>query len=155
VTQPLVLVDYAHTPDALAQALSALQPVAQHRGGKLLCVFGCGGDRDRSKRPLMARAAEQGADAVTLTQDNPRTEHPAQIEADALAGLADPSRVTVERDRAKAIAWTIQQAAAEDVVLIAGKGHEDYQEIMGVKHPFSDQAVARAALERKANEVFA
>ncbi len=147
-TLPLALVDYAHTPDALSKALAALRPVALHRGGRLHCVFGCGGDRDRSKRPLMARAVEQGADAITLTQDNPRTEPSAQIEHDVLAGFSNPERVSVQSDRAQAIAQALELADSRDVVLIAGKGHEEYQDTMGVKHPFSDQDAARSALQR-------
>jgi UDP-N-acetylmuramoyl-L-alanyl-D-glutamate--2,6-diaminopimelate ligase len=147
--RPLVVVDYAHTPDALAQALAALRA---HAGGRVLCVFGCGGDRDRGKRPQMAAIAEAGADAVIVTDDNPRTEPGDTIVADILAGfsheaLTQPGRIAVERDRGAAIARAIRAAAAQDIVLIAGKGHEPYQEIDGVQHPFDDTATARAALE--------
>jgi UDP-N-acetylmuramyl-tripeptide synthetase len=144
---PLVVVDYAHTPDALDKALMALRPGTQARGGKLWCVFGCGGDRDRSKRPLMAQAAQQRADHVVLTSDNPRTEDASAILADIVHGLSQPADL-IEPDRAKAIAAAVRAARAQDVVLIAGKGHEDYQIIGKTKHPFSDQAVAREQLER-------
>jgi UDP-N-acetylmuramyl-tripeptide synthetase len=144
--QPLVLVDYAHTPDALEKALQALQPLARERGGALWCVIGCGGDRDASKRPLMAAAAEREAQHPVLTSDNPRSEDPLAILAQMRAGLAQPDAARIEPDRAAAIARAVQGAAAHDVVLIAGKGHEDYQDIMGVKKPFSDLEQARAAL---------
>jgi UDP-N-acetylmuramoyl-L-alanyl-D-glutamate--2,6-diaminopimelate ligase len=146
---PLVLVDYAHTPDAVAKALAALRPLAQRRGGRLWCVLGCGGDRDPGKRPLMAAAAEQGADRVVLTSDNPRSEDPAHILAQMRAGLRDPAAVLIEPQRAAAIDAAVQQADAADVVLLAGKGHETYQEIAGVRHPFSDTDEARAALRRR------
>ena len=142
--QPLVAVDYAHTPDALAQALAALRPVAQARGGRLWCVFGCGGNRDASKRPLMGAAAQQGADAVLVTSDNPRGEAPQAIIDQILQGMAPG--VQAEPERAAAIAQAVARADAVDVVLIAGKGHEDYQEVQGVRHPFSDMAQARQAL---------
>ncbi len=144
---PMVVVDYAHTPDALDKALSALKPLAAARGGKLHAVFGCGGDRDRTKRPLMGGIASRLADRVTLTSDNPRTEVPAQILADIAAGAAGAR--TVE-DRGQAIGEAVAQAAREDVVVIAGKGHEDYQEIHGVRHPFDDAKQARAALIERA-----
>lgn len=144
--QPLVLVDYAHTPDALEKALSAARPVATRRGGRLCVIAGCGGDRDRSKRPLMAAAAERLADVVVLTSDNPRSESPEAILADMVAGLQHPQNVAVVKDRAEAIAQTIARASPADVVIIAGKGHEDYQEVQGVRQPFSDQAHARVAL---------
>ncbi len=147
---PMVAVDYAHTPDALAKVLAALHPMAQSRGGKLWCVFGCGGDRDTSKRPLMAQAAEQGAHKVVVTSDNPRSESADGIIAQIVAGLAAPARAQVQSDRALAIADAVQQAGAQDVVLIAGKGHEDYQDIAGTKHAFSDTAHARTALQRRA-----
>lgn len=146
-TQPLVLVDYAHTPDALEKALHALQPLARERGGALWCVIGCGGDRDASKRPLMAAVAEREARHAVLTSDNPRSEDPLAILAQMRAGLAQPDAALIEPDRAAAIARAVQGAAAHDVVLIAGKGHEDYQDIMGVKKPFSDLEQARAALQ--------
>ena len=146
---PLVLVDYAHTPDAVTQALRALRPLAQSRGGRLWCVLGCGGDRDPSKRPLMAAAAEQQADRVVLTSDNPRSEDPLRILSQMQQGLREAAAVRVEPDRAAAIDWVVHQAEPADVVLLAGKGHEDYQEVAGVRHPFSDLAEARAALQRR------
>ncbi|TSE35735.1 UDP-N-acetylmuramoyl-L-alanyl-D-glutamate--2,6-diaminopimelate ligase [Tepidimonas charontis] len=149
---PLVLVDYAHTPDAVAQALRALRPLAQRRAGRLWCLLGCGGDRDPSKRPLMAAAAEAGADAVVLTSDNPRSEDPLAILAQMQRGLRAPGKAHVEVDRARAIDWVVYQAAPADVVLLAGKGHEDYQEVGGVRRPFSDVAQARAALQRRREE---
>ncbi|WP_424894986.1 UDP-N-acetylmuramoyl-L-alanyl-D-glutamate--2,6-diaminopimelate ligase [Tepidimonas sp. HKU79] len=146
---PLVLIDYAHTPDAVAKALQAVRALAVRRGGRLWCVLGCGGDRDPGKRPLMAAAAERGADRVVLTSDNPRSEDPLHILAQMRAGLADPAAAIVEPDRAAAIRWTVQHAAAADVVLLAGKGHEDYQEVAGVRRPFSDRAHAHAALRQR------
>ena len=140
-----MVVDYAHTPDALEQALKGLQPVAQARGGKLHCVFGCGGNRDATKRPLMGQAAQRQADVVWVTSDNPRGEVPAAIVAQIVAGM-QPDAVQVQVDRALAIEQAIAQAQTDDVVLLAGKGHEDYQEIMGVKHPFLDMDQAQAAL---------
>jgi UDP-N-acetylmuramoyl-L-alanyl-D-glutamate--2,6-diaminopimelate ligase len=146
---PLVAVDYAHTPDALEKALEALRPMAVQRGGQLWCVFGCGGDRDASKRPLMGRAAQQRADRVVLTSDNPRSEDPLAILAQIRQGLLPGVSAEVEPDRALAIASVLGRAAAQDVVLIAGKGHEDYQEVAGVRRPFSDMAQARAALQAR------
>lgn len=140
---PLVVVDYAHTPDALANVLSALRDVAQARGGKLICLFGCGGGRDPGKRPVMGRAAVAGADIVCITSDNPRWESTTEILSAIAAGA--PGAATVE-DRAEAIAQTIAQAAAEDVVLLAGKGHETEQEIRGQRYPFDDAAHAKVAL---------
>ncbi len=148
--QPLAVVDYAHTPDALAQALAALGPVAGSRGGRLWCVFGCGGDRDALKRPLMGAAAQEGADEVVVTSDNPRGEEPRAIIRQILQGMATSRHVAAEPDRAAAIARALAQADARDVVLIAGKGHEDYQETAGVRRPFSDLAQAQAALARRA-----
>lgn len=146
--QPLVVVDYAHTPDALEQALIGLQPVAQARGGQLHCVFGCGGNRDTSKRPLMGQAAQRQADVVWVTSDNPRGELPDAIVAQIVAGM-QPEGVHVQVDRSQAIAQAVLAAQANDVVLLAGKGHEDYQEIMGVKHPFLDMDKARWALDQR------
>ena len=145
--RPLVVVDYAHTPDALAQALDALRA---HATGRVLCVFGCGGDRDAGKRPQMAAIAEAYADVVFVTDDNPRTEDGDAIVADILAGFAQPAQARVVRDRGAAIAQAVADAQAGDLVLIAGKGHEPYQEIHGVQHPFDDTEVARAALEARA-----
>ncbi|MBA4260823.1 MAG: UDP-N-acetylmuramoyl-L-alanyl-D-glutamate--2,6-diaminopimelate ligase [Comamonadaceae bacterium] len=147
--QPLVLVDYAHTPDALEKALQALQPLAQERGGALWAVVGCGGDRDAGKRPLMAAVAERDARHAVLTSDNPRSEDPLLILQQMVAGLSQPEQALVEADRARAIALAVQRADARDVVLIAGKGHEDHQEVWGVKKPFSDLAQARAALAQR------
>jgi UDP-N-acetylmuramoyl-L-alanyl-D-glutamate--2,6-diaminopimelate ligase len=144
--QPLVLVDYCHTPDALEKALQALRPLAQQRGGQLCCVVGCGGDRDPGKRPLMAAAVEREADRLLLTSDNPRSEDPLQILAQMGVGLVRPETVEVEPDRAAAIARMVAKAGAQDIVLLAGKGHEDYQEIAGVKRPFSDLEQGRSAL---------
>jgi UDP-N-acetylmuramyl tripeptide synthase len=141
-----VAVDYAHTPDALEKGLQALRALAQQRGGKLWCVFGCGGDRDATKRPLMAAVAEKNSDRVVVTSDNPRSEKPEAIISQVLLGLSRRECVQVQADRARAIAESIQAAAAGDVILLAGKGHEDYQEVAGVKHPFSDQDHARRAL---------
>jgi len=141
---PLVVVDYAHTPDALEKVLDALRPVAEQRGGRLAVVFGAGGDRDPAKRPLMGAAAARGADRVLITSDNPRSEDPAAI-IDAIAkGISGAA--PREPDRRRAIERAVREAAPEDVVLIAGKGHERTQEIQGKRLPFSDQAVAQAAL---------
>ena len=147
--EPLVVIDYAHTPDAVAQAVQALLPLAKSRGGELTCVLGCGGDRDAAKRPLMAAAAEQHAQHVVLTSDNPRSEDPQTILNQMLTGLQNVAKTKVMTDRAQAIAHTVQHARAQDVVLVAGKGHEDYQEISGVKHPFSDMQHARDALAQR------
>jgi UDP-N-acetylmuramoyl-L-alanyl-D-glutamate--2,6-diaminopimelate ligase len=144
---PLVVIDYAHTPDALEQALTSLRA---HAAGRLVCVFGCGGDRDSGKRPQMAAIAEARTDAVIVTDDNPRTENGDAIVADIVAGFANASAIVIRRDRAAAIAHAIAMAAANDIVLIAGKGHEPYQEIDGVQYPFDDTATARAALEARA-----
>ena len=144
---PQVVVDYAHTPDALDKALSALQGLATARGGKLVCVFGCGGDRDRGKRPQMGAIAARLSGRVIVTTDNPRTEAPAQILADITAGA--PGATVVEA-REEAIRAAIAEAGARDIVLVAGKGHEDYQEVMGVRRPFSDVGEARAALLERA-----
>ena len=152
VGEPLVVIDYAHTPDAVVQAVQALLPLAQSRGGELTCVLGCGGDRDAAKRPLMAAAAEQYAQHVVLTSDNPRSEAPQTILNQMRAGLQRMEQAVVMVDRAQAIAHTVQHAGTQDVVLVAGKGHEDYQEIDGVKHPFSDVQQARAALAARAQQ---
>lgn len=146
---PLVLVDYARTPDALEKALLALRPLAQARQGRLWCVVGCGGNRDPIKRPLMAAVAEREADALVLTSDNPRGEDPQAILAQMLSGLRGPGAATVLADRAEAIAQAVAQAAEADVVLVAGKGHEDYQEVRGERRPFSDMAHVAAALAQR------
>ena len=144
---PLVVIDYSHKPDALQQALDSLRG---HLQGRLTCVFGCGGDRDRGKRPQMAAIAEAAAASVIVTDDNPRTEDGDAIVADIMAGFDAPQKVVVERDRRRAIERAIGAAGPGDIVLVAGKGHETYQEIAGVKHPFDDGEVAREALARKA-----
>ena len=138
-----VLVDYAHTPDALQQVLRALR--AGLSGGRLICLFGCGGDRDAGKRPLMGRVAEQHADVVVLTSDNPRSENPQAILADIAAGMQSAPYAQVA-DRACAIALAIELARPGDIVLLAGKGHETTQESAGVKVPFSDLEQARRVL---------
>ena len=143
---PEVVVDYAHTPDALEKVLHSLRPLAASRQGRLWCVFGCGGNRDAAKRPQMGAIAARGADRVVLTSDNPRHEPPARILAEIAAGVADGSAKVIE-DRRAAIAHALQAAAPEDVVLIAGKGHEDYQEVAGVRHPFSDVEQALGLLQ--------
>jgi UDP-N-acetylmuramoyl-L-alanyl-D-glutamate--2,6-diaminopimelate ligase len=146
--RPLVIVDYAHTADALDKALAALEPVARARGGRLVAVFGAGGGRDAAKRPQMGLAAARRADRVLLTSDNPRGEDPIAIIEAIRRGIQGGNHA-VEPDRAKAIEAVIAEAAEADVILVAGKGHEDYQEIAGRKLPFSDAAVARAALGRR------
>lgn len=140
---PLVVVDYAHTPDALEKVLTALRP---HAKGKLLCLFGCGGDRDRGKRPLMAQVVERLADGVWVTDDNPRTEEPAQIFEDIRVGFSAPEQICFVAGRGQAIAGLIAQASVDDVIVLAGKGHEDYQEINGVRLEFSDLVEATQAL---------
>jgi len=144
-----VVVDYAHTPDALEKVLQALRPLAAARGGKLWCVFGCGGNRDATKRPLMGAIAARLADRVVATSDNPRDEAPCFILSQILAGVTGHDEVDVIEGRHEAIAFAVANAAPGDVVLLAGKGHEDYQEIKGVRRPFSDETEARAALARR------
>jgi len=148
--KPLVVVDYSHTPDALKQALLALR---SHTKGKLICVFGAGGDRDQGKRPLMAAIAERLADAVIVTDDNPRSEDGDTIVAQIMEGFAHRETIRVERDRAQAIAMALADAKADDVVLIAGKGHETYQEGPQGKSPFDDLAVAREAMAKSTKGV--
>jgi UDP-N-acetylmuramoyl-L-alanyl-D-glutamate--2,6-diaminopimelate ligase len=145
VDQPLLVVDYAHTPDALDKALSTLREIAIARGGRLICLFGCGGERDPGKRPMMGALAERLADQIIVTSDNPRGEDPQHIADQILAGMQ--SKPLVELDRARAIRNAVAIADARDVILLAGKGHEAYQEIAGVKHPFSDMGSAQRALE--------
>lgn len=135
--QPLVIVDYAHTPDALEKVLSALH---HHKKGKLYCVFGCGGERDKAKRPLMAKIASRWADHIYVTNDNPRREKPESIIADIMHGFNSREAVTVEFDRSHAIANSIQSATIQDCILIAGKGAEAYQQVGEDKVPFSDVA---------------
>jgi len=143
---PVVIVDYAHTPDAIAKALDALRPLARARGGRLSIVFGAGGDRDRGKRPVMGAVAANSAEDIVLTSDNPRGENAESIIDQVASGI--PPGVSFRRnaDRAQAIQQALQRAGVADVVLIAGKGHENYQEILGRRLPFSDYAVARTAL---------
>ena len=143
---PAVLVDYAHTPDGLENALAACRPFT---AGRLICVFGCGGDRDRSKRPQMGAIAARLADQVVVTSDNPRTEDPQQILADVVAGIPPGGSTQVEADRAAAIAAAIATAAPGDLVLIAGKGHEDYQILGTTKVHFDDREEAEKALRRR------
>jgi UDP-N-acetylmuramoyl-L-alanyl-D-glutamate--2,6-diaminopimelate ligase len=144
--QRLFIVDYAHTPDALEQVLKSLR---HHVSGQLWAIFGCGGDRDRGKRPLMTQAAINHADQVILTSDNPRSEAPMQIFADMKAGLIlDQHQLQEIHDRRRAIQVAVQQAQAGDIVVIAGKGHENYQEINGVRHWFDDVVEVRLALEQ-------
>ena len=138
--RPTVVVDYAHTPDALAKALAAAR---RHAEGALLCVVGCGGDRDVGKRPLMGRVAAKLADRLWLTSDNPRSEDPLAIMRDMAAGIEDASPVTQEADRGAAIAQAVAAASAADLVVVAGKGHEEVQEINGRRHPFSDREAVR------------
>lgn len=137
--QPLVVIDYAHTPDALKQVLIALRPMADSRSGKLICVFGCGGNRDASKRPLMARVAEEYADTIVVTADNSRNEKIESILDNIIAGFKSKEKFSVEENRAIAIAKSIKNAKQNDVILIAGKGHENYQDEIGVKTYFSDK----------------
>jgi UDP-N-acetylmuramoyl-L-alanyl-D-glutamate--2,6-diaminopimelate ligase len=145
--RPKVIVDYAHTPDALQKALLSLQDITR---GKLICIVGCGGDRDQGKRPLMAKISETYADRVIFTNDNPRNENPETIISQMLAGMADSSSVTVIPDRAGAIREAIRSASEDDVILVAGKGHETYQEIAGVRSPFNDRQLVRNLLEQTA-----
>ena len=143
---PSVIVDYAHTPDALEQVLKDLQ---SQSSGKLMCVFGCGGDRDQGKRAEMGGIAEATADHLFLTNDNPRHESAEAIIEDIISGIKDHSCFTKELDRRNAIMAAIDSASSNDVVLIAGKGHEDYQEITGVRHPFSDRSIVEEILNRQ------
>jgi UDP-N-acetylmuramoyl-L-alanyl-D-glutamate--2,6-diaminopimelate ligase len=142
--KPLVVVDYAHSPDALEKALGVLKDIARAGGGRLIAVFGCGGDRDRGKRPLMGTVASRHADAVVITSDNPRGEDPSAIIDEINAGVT--SACEVIEDRREAIAYAIAAAGASDVVLLAGKGHETYQEVAGRRLPFSDALEAERAL---------
>jgi UDP-N-acetylmuramoyl-L-alanyl-D-glutamate--2,6-diaminopimelate ligase len=141
---PAVVVDYAHTPDALEKVLLTLREVTAASGGKLICVFGCGGDRDRGKRPMMGTVASKFADVRIVTSDNPRGEDPHAIIEAIASGMTGDYQVI--EDRARAIIHAIEKAKPNDTVLLAGKGHEDYQEIAGVRHPFSDSEIASRAL---------
>ena len=147
---PQVVVDYAHTPDALEKALNALKPLTAARGGDLHCLFGCGGNRDQSKRPLMGAIAARLADRVTITSDNPRHEDPAAIIASIVAGLPAAARPLIEPDRRAAILQAVLGADRRDVLLLAGKGHEEYQESAGLRRHFSDLEEARQALLSRA-----
>ena len=149
-TRPLVVVDYAHTPDGLVGTLTTARELCRD-AGRVICVFGCGGNRDRGKRPQMGAIVDERADVAVLTSDNPRHEDPAAIAADVRAGVPTPPRARwlVELDRARAIELAIAEAAADDLVVIAGKGHETTQEIAGRELPFSDAEVARAAIARR------
>lgn len=146
---PQVVIDYAHTPDALEKVLLALQPLAHSRGGRLWCVFGCGGNRDPGKRPLMGAIAGRLAGHVVITSDNPRHEAPDTILQQIAAGLPPSTSSLIVEDRQQAIRNAVAHADARDVIVIAGKGHEDYQETAGVKRPFSDAAEAAAALAQR------
>jgi UDP-N-acetylmuramoyl-L-alanyl-D-glutamate--2,6-diaminopimelate ligase len=150
--EPLVVIDYAHTPDALDKTLAALRPIADARGGELVCMFGCGGDRDATKRPLMGAIAEKLADQLVITSDNPRSEDPQAIIDQIAAGMSDASKARRIEDRASAILHAVRTAAREDVVVLAGKGHEATQEIMGKKRAFSDQDHARLALAARPSQ---
>lgn len=149
VGYPSVVIDYAHTPDALENALKTLRYMADQRQGRLVCVFGCGGNRDASKRPLMASIAEKYADTILVTSDNSRNENPAIIFNQILSGFSEKANADLVPDRAQAIARSISAADIKDVILIAGKGHENYQEIAGEKHFFSDKEHALSELSRR------
>jgi len=144
--EPTVIVDYAHTPDALEKVLQTLREISSAAGGKVVCVFGCGGDRDRGKRAMMGLVAEKFSDFCIVTSDNPRSENPREIIADIISGMNDDNHEIIV-DRSVAIQSAIRYAKRSDTVLIAGKGHENYQEIKGIKHPFDDASVARQALQ--------
>ncbi|GAM76993.1 UDP-N-acetylmuramoylalanyl-D-glutamate-2,6-diaminopimelate ligase [Vibrio ishigakensis] len=139
-----IVVDYAHTPDALEKALCALRV---HCEGKLWAIFGCGGDRDRGKRPMMAEIGEKFADQIILTDDNPRSEDPQQIIQDMLKGVSDQKYVQVEHDRFSALSYAVENASTKDIILIAGKGHEDYQIIGDKTIHYSDRESAMTLLE--------
>lgn len=151
--QPCIVIDYAHTPDALEQALKTLRSHLPE-AGKLWCVFGCGGDRDKGKRPLMGQIAENEADQVIITDDNPRTENHQSIVADILAGCRQPQNIRVELDRKAAIVYAVSHAGSKDIVLVAGKGHEAYQEIDHIKYPFSDTLIVSEVLGELQNGVY-
>jgi len=142
--KPTVIIDYAHTPQALESTLKSLK---EHSKKKLICIFGCGGDRDKGKRQLMAKVAEKYADEIFVTDDNPRTENTKNITDDIFSGFNSASKVQLIHDRKQAISQSIKQATSEDIILLAGKGHEDYQIIGDIKHPFSDVLVVKACLE--------
>lgn len=144
--EPVVVVDFAHTPDALEKVLTALR---RHCPGQLWCVFGCGGDRDAGKRPLMGKAAVEYADNRVVTSDNPRSEKPTAIIADIVRGIPVGAAFEIIEDRTAAIEYAVSNAKKEDLILLAGKGHEDYQDVMGTKYPFSDVAAAQTALAKR------
>ncbi|MDD1791998.1 UDP-N-acetylmuramoyl-L-alanyl-D-glutamate--2,6-diaminopimelate ligase [Enterovibrio sp. ZSDZ42] len=144
--KPMLVVDYAHTPDALEKALHALR---RHCDGKLWCLFGCGGDRDTGKRPMMAEIAERLADVAILTDDNPRSEPPESIVADMLKGMASPEKAVILHDRAEACRYAFENASEDDVILVAGKGHEDYQVLATGTVHYSDRETVRDLLEVK------
>lgn len=146
IAEPLVVVDYAHSPDALGKVLEAVRITATTRGGRLVCVFGCGGDRDPGKRPLMGAVSSELADRSIVTSDNPRSEDPSAIIAEVMRGATGGVEQIV--DRARAIAQAVAEAGADDVIVIAGKGHEPYQEVAGQRLPFSDIEQARLALQQ-------
>ncbi|RTK99900.1 MAG: UDP-N-acetylmuramoyl-L-alanyl-D-glutamate--2,6-diaminopimelate ligase [Proteobacteria bacterium] len=141
--KPLVVVDYSHTPDSLEKALTTLQEIPHQ---KLICVFGCGGNRDKAKRPIMGQIANLYADEVIITTDNPRDEDPDVIIQEIIAGISADNNYHVISDRKDAIATAIKMANHDDIILVAGKGHEDYQEIKGIKHPFSDLEIVHGLL---------
>jgi len=146
---PLVIVDYAHTPDALEKVLAAIRPTLEPHG-RLVCVFGCGGNRDRGKRAQMGSVAGRFADSVIVTNDNPRSEDPQAIADEIVEGLTtSPAAWAVELDRRRAIERALEDARAGDVIVLAGKGHEDYQETNGERVPFSDRAVVAETLSRR------
>ncbi len=151
--QPCIVIDYAHTPDALEQALKTLRSHLPEQA-ELWCVFGCGGDRDKGKRPLMGKIAETEADRVIITDDNPRTENHQAIIDDILAGCRQPENIRIELDRKAAITYAISNAAPADIVLVAGKGHEAYQEIHQIKYPFSDMQVVTDVLGELHNDIY-
>jgi len=140
---PLVIVDYAHKPDALEKVLQVLR---SHTKGRLICVFGCGGDRDRTKRPIMGSIAEALADLVIVTNDNPRHEKPEEIVKDIFQGFKKPEKIVIALDRSRAICESIEAATEQDCILIAGKGAEHYQQIGDEKFPFDDVEKAKEAL---------
>ncbi|HEV7861683.1 MAG TPA: cyanophycin synthetase, partial [Acidimicrobiia bacterium] len=143
-----VLVDYAHTPDGLEQVLRAARPLVGGSGGRLVVVFGCGGDRDRAKRPAMGKAAAGLADVIVVTSDNPRSEAPQTVIDEVVAGIPSGTHAVVEADRRRAIRGALADRRAGDVVVVAGKGHESGQTAGGVTVPFDDRVVAREELAR-------
>jgi UDP-N-acetylmuramoyl-L-alanyl-D-glutamate--2,6-diaminopimelate ligase len=143
---PYVLVDYAHTPDALENVLTTLQ---QLKKGDLWVIFGCGGDRDKSKRPIMGHAASLYADKIVVTSDNPRSEDPEQIISEIINGLTQSTAVMKLTNREEAIAYALNHAESDDIILIAGKGHEAYQQIGTLKHLFSDQETVRRLINKE------